>query len=77
MSIHSEEIGTTKQEMRRERNMINHSLIIYTISGNRIILGPKSFVSYQISIQIDPINPLGLVSGEGIDICDKVPTKEY
>ena len=54
-----------------------HSLIIYTISGNRIILGPKSFVSYQISIQIDPINPLGLVSGEGIDICDKVPTKEY
>ena len=25
-----------------------HSPIIYTISGNRIILGPKSFFSYQI-----------------------------
>ena len=54
-----------------------HSLIIYTISGNRIILSPKSFVSYQISIQIDPINPPGLVSGQGIDIREKVPTKEY
>ena len=40
-----------------------HSLIIYTISGNRIVSGPKSFVSYQILLQIDPINPLGLVSG--------------
>ena len=41
----------------------SHSLIIYTISGNRIVSGPKSFVSYQILLQIDPINPLGLVSG--------------
>ena len=52
--------------------LLSHSPIIYRISGNRITLGPKSFVSYQISMQIDPIYPLGLVSGQGIHIEDKV-----